>query len=116
MNQELRVIVAGRPKSGKTTLALQIVQLLTEIGIDAEFHADPFEHMEHVTKGYLNNVAVTLPKRIAALKSMGLKVTVEQRQMSRDGKTLFPHHQTGDVPTQTVFRWDWKWPDPEADE
>lgn len=80
---EIRIIVAGPPKSGKTILQTFIFQQLQLMGIEVQIEPDPFEHPEPL--GYLSRVAQELVPRLNGLRDR-VRVTVQHRQSTRDGK------------------------------
>lgn len=82
MDDRLHIVVVGKPRTGKTTMALYLAEILQEAGFDITFIPDMWEVPTHVDK-----VRSELPERLKELRQTR-SITVEQKAARKDGSII----------------------------
>jgi Ni2+-binding GTPase involved in maturation of urease and hydrogenase len=76
-NDPLKIVIVGRPMSGKTTLALLLTKFLMEQGMEVTVIADPYEGEQELLR-----IRDMLDERVSAMK--GKHVYIEMAMVRKN--------------------------------
>lgn len=83
-NEEpLKIIIVGRPKSGKTTMMVLLTEFLLSHGLQVSVVPDPYEREEARVR-----VLGTMPQRLESMR--GKPISIEMRQARRGVNLMEP--------------------------
>ena len=75
--KKVKIIVAGQTATGKSTLALAIINALTEYGIEIDYKSEDYKSIEHLHNSMEHDI--TIAQRMDFLKE---KIVVEVEEVS----------------------------------